>query len=161
MTTLHALFPGTFDPPTVGHLDVIRRASMLFSRVTVLLAENPTKQALLPRDERARLVEACTSELDGVDVRPWDGLVVDACAELGCQVIVRGLRTGGDFEYEAQLAGTNRVLRPDLDTLFLATSPEHGHVTSTLVRQIAHYGGDTSALVPGPVEEALRARRGG
>ena len=161
MSALHALFPGTFDPPTLGHLDVLGRAARLFGRVTVALADHPTKEALLPMDERLRLLRECTSGLEGVEVARWDGLVVDACDALGCDVIVRGVRCGSDFDYEAQLAGTNRTLRPRIDTVLLPSAPEHAHVTSTLVRQIARLKGDTNALVPAPVEAALRARRGG
>ncbi len=161
MSALHALFPGTFDPPTLGHLDVLGRAAHLFDRVTVALADHPTKEALFPVDERLRLLEECVSGLDGVEVARWSGLVVDACEALGCDVIVRGVRCGSDFDYEAQLAGTNRTMRPGIDTVLLASAPEHAHVTSTLVRQIARMKGDTSALVPAPVEAALRARLGG
>jgi pantetheine-phosphate adenylyltransferase len=160
MPPLHALFPGTFDPPTAGHLDVIRRAARIFPRVTVALAEHPTKQALFTAAERIALLERCTEDLDGVFVQRLAGLVVRACEELGCDVIVRGVRCGTDFDYEAQMAGTNRALLPRVDTVLLATAPEFSHVTATLVRQVASMGGDVSALVPGPVAEALRERFG-
>ncbi|MEW6073961.1 MAG: pantetheine-phosphate adenylyltransferase [Planctomycetota bacterium] len=159
MSTPHALFPGTFDPPTLGHIDVLGRARRIFARVTVLLAEHPGKNdALLSLEERVRLLERCTAEMDGVAVRHWGGLVVDACGELGASAIVRGLRSGEDFSYEAQMAGTNRVLRPGVETVFLPTSPAFSHISSTLVRQIVRMGGDPSALVPPAVAAALRAR---
>ena len=158
---LHVLFPGTFDPPTRGHLDLVRRASALFERVTVALAEHPTKTPLFPIAEREALLRECTAGLAGVAVVRLEGLVVDACEALGCDAIVRGVRSGSDYDYEAQMAGTNRTLLPRIDTLFLPTSPEVAHLTSTLVRQIARMGGDVSQLVPQPVAAALRERLGG
>ena len=161
MHPVHAIFPGTFDPPTLGHLDVIRRAALLFGRLTIVLADHPSKEPLFTVEERVELLGRCAEGIAGVDVRTWSGLVVDACAEFGGTVIVRGVRNDADFTYEAQMAGTNRALRPDLDTVLLATASAHGHITSTLVRQIARLGGDVSSLVPAPVEAALRNRRGG
>jgi pantetheine-phosphate adenylyltransferase len=155
---MHALFPGTFDPPTAGHMDLVERAARLFERLTVALAEHPTKQALFTVEERLELLQQCTSAWPNVLVRRHAGLVVDACRELGCDVIVRGVRSGSDFEYEAQMAGTNRMLLPQIDTLLLVTSPRFAHVRSTLVRQIAAMGGDASQLVPEPVARALRER---
>lgn len=156
----HALFPGTFDPPTLGHLDLVGRAARLFGRVTVGLAEHHSKEAFFGADERLALWRACLSGLEGADVVLLRGLVVDACRELGCQVIVRGVRSGSDFDYEAQMAGTNRALAPAIETALLVTRPELAHISSTLVRQIASMGGDTSPLVPPPVAAALRARFG-
>lgn len=158
--TLHVLIPGTYDPPTLGHLDLVRRASALFERTTVALAEHPTKASLFAVEERLALLRECAAGLPGVEIVRLDGLVVDACEGLGCDAIVRGVRNGTDYAYEAQMAGTNRALLPRIDTLLLATSPEVAHVTSTLVRQIASMGGDVSALVPGPVASALRERFG-
>jgi len=157
---LHVLFPGTFDPPTLGHLDVVQRAARLFDRVTVALAEHATKTPLFPLDEREALLRECTAGLDRVEVVRLEGLVVDACESLGCDAIVRGVRSGYDHDYEARMAATNRTLLPRIDTLFLPTSPEVAHVTSTLVRQIAGMGGDVSRFVPQPVAAALRERFG-
>lgn len=156
----HALFPGTFDPPTLGHLDLVVRATRLFGRVSVALAEHHAKQALFPAEERVALWRECLGGIEGAQVVRLRGLVVDACEELGCGVIVRGVRSGTDFDYEAQMAGTNRALRPAIETALLVTRPELSHISSTLVRQIASMGGDASALVPPPVAEALRARFG-
>jgi len=163
MTAIHALFPGTFDPPTRGHLDVVGRALTLFGRVTVGLAENDAKKALFPRDERIALFEASLGDLaagDRVRVVPIEGLVVDAARELGCGVIVRGVRSGTDFDYEAQMSGTNHALS-GVETALLVTRPAHSFISSTLVRQIAAMGGDASALVPEPVARALDERFGG
>ncbi len=159
MNAAHALFPGTFDPPTLGHLDLVQRASRLFERVTVALAEHPTKTPTLSFEERQRLLEECTREFDGVQVVRLEGLVVDAAARLGCDVLLRGVRCGTDFDYESQMAGTNRALAPNLDTVLLSTAPAFSHITGTLVRQIAAMGGDTSSLVPAPVALVLGAKR--
>lgn len=156
----HALFPGTFDPPTLGHLDLVARAVRLFGRVTVGLAEHHSKQAFFTAAERLELWRACLAEVEGASVTLLGGLVVDACRELGCDVIVRGVRSGTDFDYEAQMAGTNRSLAPSIETALLVTRPELAYISSTLVRQIASMGGDASRLVPPPVAAALRARFG-
>lgn len=158
--TLHVLIPGTYDPPTLGHVDLVRRAAGLFDRVTVGLAEHPTKAALFGVDERMALLLKCIEDLEQVFVARLEGLVVDACEELGCDAIVRGVRNGTDYAYEAQMAGTNRTLLPRIDTLLMATSPGVSHVTSTLVRQIARMGGDASAFVPPAVATALQERFG-
>lgn len=161
MSASHALYPGTFDPPTRGHLDLVRRAAALFGRVTVALAEHPTKEALFPLEQRRALLAECTAGIDGVAIASLEGLVVQACEELGCDVVVRGVRSGRDFDYEAQMASTNRVLLERVDTVLFVARPELAHISSTLVRQIAGMGGDASALVPAPVADALRARFGG
>ena len=155
------LLPGTFDPPTLGHLDLVERAARLFARVTLGVADNATKQALFGVEERLALLRAATAGIDNVDVVRVDGLVVEACRTLGADAILRGLRSGSDFDYEAQMARTNRVLAPAVDTVFLASSAAVAHVSSTLVRQIAALGGDCSALVPADVSLALVRRFGG
>ncbi len=160
MPTTHVLLPGTFDPPTLGHLDLLERAARLFARVTIGLAENASKQALFEVEERLALLTACAAGLENVSVVRVQGLVIEACRALGADAILRGLRSGSDFDYEAQMARTNRVLAPGVDTIFLASSPAVAHVSSTLVRQIASLGGDCSALVPPPVAAALARRFG-
>jgi len=155
---IHVLFPGTFDPPTLGHVDLVQRAARLFARVTVGVAENPGKQALFSIEERLALLGECTRGLSNVSVARVTGLVVEACEALGCQAVVRGIRSATDYDYEVQMAGTNRVLAPGVDTVFLPSSAEVAHVSSTLVRQIALLGGDCSKLVPAPVNAALRRR---
>ena len=161
---MHLLFPGTFDPPTAGHLDLVERASRVAERVTVGIAEHPTKSALFDRHERVALFRECVTamEIPGrVAVVALAGLVVTACDELGCDAILRGVRSGTDYDYEAQMANTNRVLLPRIETVLLATSPRFAHISSTLVRQVAQMGGEQMNLgdmVPGPVAEALRRR---
>ena len=153
-----ALFPGTFDPFTLGHLDLVARARALFGRVTVGVAQNPEKQALFVAEERAELVRGAVAQIEGVEVVLVAGLIVQACQDLSADVIVRGARSGTDFDYEAQMARTNRGLLPRIDTVLLVPAPEHAHVSSTLVRQIAGLGGDASSLVPANVARALRRR---
>jgi pantetheine-phosphate adenylyltransferase len=158
MPSRHALFPGTFDPVTLGHLDVLRRARVLFERVTIAVATNTEKQSLFGVEERLQLLRAVTADLPGVAVEALPGLVVDACRALGAGVVVRGVRSGTDFDYEVQMARTNRAMAGDVETVLFVPSPEHAHVSSTLVRQIASLGGDVSGFVPAAVAELLRAR---
>jgi pantetheine-phosphate adenylyltransferase len=156
-SSIHALFPGTFDPVTLGHLDVIRRAASLFGRVTVAIAGNPSKRELLSLEQRLELLREATADIGGVAVARLDGLVIDGCAKLGAQVIVRGVRSAHDFEYEAQMGRSNRAMAPAVETVFLASDPEHVHISSTLVRQVAACGGPLEPFVPPSVARALRA----
>ncbi len=154
----HALFPGSFDPVTLGHVDLVARALTLVGRVTVAVATNPDKPGLFTAAERVDLLRKSLAHLDRVGVELAPGLVVDAARDLGCDVILRGVRSGSDFDYEAAMARTNRALRPGLETLLMVPAPELAHVSSSLVRQIALCGGDPSAFVPAPVAEALKKR---
>ena len=161
-----AVYPGSFDPITNGHLDVIRRASGAFERVIVAVLANPRKQPLLAVDERIEIIRRALAT-DGVsasriDVDSFDGLTVDFCRARGAQFIVRGLRAISDFETEMQLAHNNRKLAPGVDTVFFMTALEHGYVSSSLVKEIALFGGDVAEMVPpAAVEELARvlARR--
>lgn len=154
----HALLPGTFDPVTLGHLDLVRRASAIFERVSVGIARNARKHELFPLAERLELLREATADLPNVQVAVLDGLVVEGARALGAGVLLRGLRHAGDFEYEAQMARTNRALAPGIQTLFLVSAPEHVHISSTLVREIAELGGDLSPFVPPAVARALARR---
>lgn len=158
MGTQHALFPGTFDPLTLGHLDLIQRSLAMFDSVTVLVAGHPSKKHLFNVEQRLELVRGALQGIEHVHVAATTGLLVEACEEHGANVVVRGVRGPGDLEYEVQMANTNRAMRPAMDTIFLAAAPEHAHITSTLVRQIASMGGDVSAFVPPNVLSALRER---
>ena len=155
----HALFPGSFDPPTLGHLDLVERALAQFERLTLAVAEHPTKPGFLPFERRVELLAELCAELgagaERVTVTRLDGLVVDGARAAGAGVLLRGLRSGADFDYEAPMAGTNRAMAPDVETLFLAASPGVSHISSTLVRQISGLGGDVSSLVPPAVLAAL------
>jgi len=156
-----AVYPGSFDPVTFGHLDVLRRAAGAFDRVLVSVLVNPRKSSLLTVDERLESIRLSIAAMDPglvdrIDVESFDGLTVDLCRRAGAGFIVRGLRAVSDFETEMQLAHNNRVLAPDLDTVFFMTAVEHSYVSSTLVREIARFGGDVRTMVPGPAEAALR-----
>ena len=156
-----AVYPGSFDPVTNGHLDVIARAAAVFERVVVAVLANPRKQPLLGVDERvAVLTRSLTSAPiaippDRVAVEAFDGLTVDLCRRLGAGFIVRGLRAISDFETEMLLAHNNRRLAPGVDTVFFMTSIEHSYVASSLVKEIATFGGDVSGMIPGPAVAAL------
>jgi pantetheine-phosphate adenylyltransferase len=154
-----AIYPGSFDPITNGHLDVIRRASVVFDRVIIGVLANPRKQPLLPVDERIRIIRSALAadgaSDDRIDVDSFDGLTVEFCRAREAQFIVRGLRAISDFESEMQLAHNNRKLAPAVDTVFFMTALEHGYVSSSLVKEIALFGGDVSEMIPPVAREAL------
>jgi pantetheine-phosphate adenylyltransferase len=159
------VYPGTFDPITNGHLDIVRRATAVFDRLVVGVLENPRKQPLLAAAARVDVIREAVAEagLDGrVEVETFTGLTVDFCRARGASSIVRGLRAISDFEVEMQLAHNNRKLAPAVDTVFFMTSLEHGYVSSSLVKEIATYGGDVSAMIPAAAARRLEsALRGG
>ncbi len=158
-----AVYPGSFDPITNGHLDVVLRAAHAFDRLVVGVLENPRKAPLLSVDRRCQAIRASVDEVADaataarIEVRSFDGLTVDVCREVGARFIVRGLRAISDFENEMQLAHNNRKLDPAIDTVFFMTSVEHGYVSSSLAKEIARFGGDVGAMLPGPAVEALAA----
>ena len=156
-----AVYPGSFDPITNGHLDVIGRAVGVFDRVVVGVLANPRKQPLLSVDRRVAVIRdaliAAGVDADRVSVDTFDGLTVDFCRRVGAGFIVRGLRAISDFENEMLLAHNNRKLAPDIDTVFFMTALEHGYVSSSLVKEIASFGGDVSGMVPPDVLERLTA----
>ena len=159
MTT--ALYPGSFDPITFGHLDVIRRATAVFDKLVVGVLINPKKLPVLDLDDRvAAIREALNEELGdtakNVEVAGFDGLTVDYCGKIGASFIVRGLRAVSDFESELQMAHTNRKLAPDVDTIFFMTALEHAYLSSSLVKEIAAFGGDVSLFVPAAAARRLR-----
>lgn len=159
-----ALYPGTFDPVTRGHVDVIERASRLFDRVEVAVSEAPGRETLFTPPERVRLIEAALEDAEigagaDVPVRTFDGLLVDYAEQRGADVLVRGLRRASDFDAEYQMAAANRTMRPGLETVCLITSGEYGHISSTLVREIYRHGGDLAPFVPDPVRTKLERRR--
>ncbi len=156
-----AVYPGSFDPVTNGHLDVIGRAVAVFDRVVVAVLGNPRKAPLLDAGRRVAMVRAALDAGPAdvaarVEVATFDGLTVDFCHAHGARSIVRGLRAISDFETEIQLAHNNRVLAPDVDSVFFMTSLEQSYVSSSLVKEIAQFGGDVSAMVPAAALEALR-----
>ena len=154
------LVPGTFDPITLGHLDVIRRASQMFDEVVVGVAasQNKGRGPLFTLEERVGLAREATRDIPNVEIRPFDTLLVDFAASIGAQVVVKGLRATTDFEYEFQMAMLNYRLAPDLETVFVMSSPDYMYVSSSIAKELASLGGTVTGLVPAPVEEALRAR---
>lgn len=153
----HAVCPGSFDPPTLGHLDIIARAARLFDTVTVAVLVNPNKTGLFDTAERLELLRTTTAGWANVSVDSFHGLLVDYCRRRHISAIVKGLRAVSDFDYELQMAQMNSGLA-DVDTLFIPTSPEHSFLSSSLVKQVASYGGDVSALLPPEVNAALRRK---
>ena len=151
-----AIFPGTFDPVTRGHVDLVERAARIFDELTVVVAAHHDKRHLLSVDERIELLGRAMERYPHARAVAYDGLIVDGAKKFGASAIVRGVRNANDLEYERQLALANRSLAPDLETVLLFPSAEYAHVSSTLVRQIAHFGGDLSAFVNEDVEAALR-----
>jgi pantetheine-phosphate adenylyltransferase len=150
-----AVYAGSFDPATLGHLDLIERASVLFENVIVAIGVHPTKNPLFTADERVTLLKEITKHLSNVTVDRFGGLLIDYCTSKGAGIIVRGLRVTTDFEYELQNAHANADLNPKVDTVFLPTRTRHGFVSSSLVREIASHGGDVSRYAPPVVCEAL------
>ncbi len=155
-----AIYPGTFDPITNGHSDLVSRAARMFDRVLVAVAHNRFKQPFLPLEERVALAREVLEGLANVEVCVLDGLLVDFARKRGARAILRGLRAVSDFEYELQLAGLNRKLAPDLETLFLTPAEPYAYVSSSLVREIASLGGDVGDFVAPVVLAALKRRVG-
>lgn len=155
-----ALYTGSFDPFTNGHMDIVRRSAGLFDHVEVMIATNTSKKTLLGLDERLRLIRECTRDLSNVSVAAFDGLLADYARKRGAKALVRGLRQVSDFDYEFRMAFANRRLAPDIETVFLMTSEEHMLISSSIVREIVRFGGDVSTFVPAPVLQALNGLRG-
>jgi pantetheine-phosphate adenylyltransferase len=155
-----AVYPGTFDPITNGHVDLVSRAANLFDTVIVGVAESPGKNPALPLEERVALTRLALSAVENVEVLGFDSLLAHFVHEVGAGVLMRGLRAVSDFEYEFQLASMNRHLIPDVETLFLTPAEQHSFLSSTLIREIARLGGDVSGFVHPAVAAALSARWG-
>jgi len=159
--TVIAVYPGTFDPITNGHLDILKRALALFDRIVVTLAVNPRKQPLFTVDERIGFIrDAMPEYADRLAFSSFSGLLVDFCREQAATFIVRGLRALADFEYEFQFAHMNRRLAPGIDSVFLMTDERNHYVSSSLVKEVASLGGDVTGLVPPPVVSALAKKYG-
>jgi pantetheine-phosphate adenylyltransferase len=154
-----ALYPGTFDPVTHGHVDIVTRAAGLFERVIVAVGARIDKATLFPPEERVAMFRAAVRDLSNVSVEPFTGLVVDLARARGARLLVRGVRTIADFEYEAQMAQTNRRLYPQVDTVFLLPDPRNALISSTLIREIVKAGGSVAEFVPPGVVEAFRRLR--
>ena len=156
MTT--AIYPGTFDPMTKGHLDLIKRASSLFDRLIIGVAVGHHKKTLFSLEERLAFVESVTASIPNVQVFPLSGLLVDFAEAHAASVVLRGLRTAADFEYEFQLAGMNRNLYPEMETLFLTPAEQYTFISATMVREVARFGGDVGKFVSPSVAARLQQR---
>lgn len=152
-----AVYPGSFDPPTLGHLDIVERASRLFDGIVVAVGRNASKKGLLSVEYRCEALRRSTSHLANVTVDSFDGLLVDYVEAIGSRAIVRGLRATADFEYEFQMTLVNRRLRHEVETVFLMTSAEHGYLSSSIVREVALLGGDYFGMVPPGAAEVIKA----
>ncbi len=152
------LYPGSFDPFTNGHLDLVERAAQLFDQVIVAVAVNLEKSPMFTLEEREKIIETCCRHLHNVQVVSFRGLLVDAMARLGAQAVLRGLRAFSDFEYELQMALMNRSLRGECETIFMTPTANNSFVSSRMVKEVARLGGDYSQYVPPPVVEAVRRK---
>ena len=155
-----AICPGSFDPITNGHLDIIKRASTLFDKVIVLVVINPVKTAAFTPQERAEMISVATEGMPNVEVDTYNGLLVDYLRQVGATAIVKGLRAVSDFEYEFQMALTNKMLLPYAETVFLTTSAQNMYLSSSIVKQVAQFGGDISEFVPRRLHNRIKERLG-
>ena len=153
-----AIYPGSFDPVTLGHLDIIKRSAALVDHLIVGVLNNSTKTPLFSVDERVNMLREVTRELGNVEVKSFSGLLVDFAREQNVQVIIRGLRAVTDFEYELAMSQTNRVANPDVDTIFLNTSLKYAYLSSSIVKEMAMYGGDISKFVPAQIIDRVYER---
>ena len=150
-----AICPGSFDPVTHGHLDIITRASKMFYKVIVVVASNNSKNCSFTPEERVEMIKKCISGLDNVSVEHYGGLLADYAADVGATAIIKGLRAMSDFEYEFQMALTNKKLNPNVETLFLTTAAENMYLSSSMVKQIAKMGGDIESFVPDVIRQDI------
>lgn len=155
---VRAVYPGSFDPVTLGHLDVIRRASCLVDEVVIGVLVNRSKHPMFTAEERVEMLKECVKDLPNVKVQTFNGLTVDFARRCGAKIIIRGLRAVTDFESEMQIAQTNRIAEPDIDTMFFATSLQYAYLSSTIVKEMAFYGSDVTKFVPLNVAEKLRSK---
>lgn len=153
-----AVYPGSFDPVTKGHLDVIERSAALVDELIVAVLKNNAKTPLFSVEERVKMLKDVTKELPNVEIKSFDGLLIDFARENQAQVIVRGLRAVTDFEYELQMAQMNRVIAPEIDTLFLTTNLKYAYLSSSIAKEVAMYGGDISAFLDPAVEREVQKK---
>jgi len=154
-----ALYPGSFDPITNGHLDVLERASRMFDSVVIAVLNHPTKKSFLSVEERVKLIKEAIKDMKNVEVDSFDGLTVEYAKKIGARFLIRGLRTITDFEYEVQLCQTNQVIAPSIDTVFLSTRPEHNFISSSIVKELSNHKTDISKFVPRNVVEYLQSKQ--
>ncbi|EDM77842.1 phosphopantetheine adenylyltransferase [Plesiocystis pacifica SIR-1] len=153
-----AVYPGSFDPITLGHTEILERAAQLFDEVVVAVGHHPVKRGFFSYEQRVELIREVTAHIPNVRAAHFSGLMIDFCREVGARVIVRGLRAAGDFEPEFQMALANRELEPKVETVFLIPEPQKQFISSSLIREIASHGGPFQRFVPGAVSRAMEAR---
>lgn len=153
-----AIYPGSFDPITFGHLDIIQRSSKVFDEVVIGILNNSAKSPLFSVEERLKMTKMLTAQYDNVTVEPFEGLLVDYAKSINANIIIRGLRAVTDFEYEIQIAQTNKVEYPELETIFMTTALNYSYLSSTIVREFASYGGDISRFVPQEIIPMIQAK---
>ena len=158
MKRIKAIYPGSFDPPTNGHLDLIERGSKIFDELVVAILQNPEKDPLFSVAERRKMLEAMTQDIESVSVDTFEGLTVDYALRVEARAILRGIRAISDYEYELQMALMNRKLQPGLETVFMLPAEQYSYVSSRLVREVAQLGGSIACLVPDLVERKLREK---
>ena len=157
---IKAVFPGSFDPPTNGHLDIIQRASKLFDDVDVLISYNPNKNYMFTEQERLEMLKDLLKDYKNVQIHVWEGLIVNYAKETGAKVLIRGIRSTNDFAYEFELAHMNQNLNPQIETMFLPSKEKWGVVKSSSIKELALFGGDISRMVPPLVADALKKKLG-
>ncbi len=151
-----ALYPGSFDPVTNGHLDVLERASRMFDYVVIAVLNNPNKKSFLDVNSRVELIKEAVKDVKNVSVDSFSGLTVEYAQKIGAKFLIRGLRSITDFDYEIQLCQTNQVIAPEIDTVYLSTRPEHNFISSSMVKELSYYNADISKFVPKNVVEYLK-----
>ena len=156
-----AIYPGSFDPITKGHLDVLERASKMFDRVIIAVLKNSSKKSFLPVDDRVKLIKESIIDLNNVEVDSFEGLTIEYAKSKGAHFLIRGLRAVSDFEYELQLCQTNSAIAPDIDTVFLTTKPKYNFISSSIVKELSDFGTDVSKFVPKSVVEYLQKQKKG
>ena len=155
---LRAIYPGSFDPVTYGHIDIMRRSCKIVDELIVGVLSNKAKIPLFSVEERVKMLKEVTKDLDNIRIVPFDGLLVEFASRMNAGLVIRGLRAITDFEYELQMSQTNRKVAPEVDTIFFTTSLEYAYLSSSIVKEVAQYGGDISAFVAEPVEKAIKQK---
>ena len=155
---LRGIYPGSFDPVTLGHIDIIKRGSHITDELIVGVLRNNAKMPLFSVEERVKMLEEVTKDLDNVKVMPFDGLLVDFARQQKASLVIRGLRAITDFEYEIQMSQTNHKLEPEVETMFLTTNLKYSYLSSTIVREVAAFGGDISQFVPETVAKSIKEK---
>jgi pantetheine-phosphate adenylyltransferase len=155
---MKVIYPGSFDPPTNGHLDIMKRAAAIFEQLEVVIADNPRKQYFFTAEERFSMIRTMTEQFGNVQATVWRGLIVDFAVKIGARLILRGVRALSDFDYEFELSMMNRALNPTIETIFMPTDQKYFVLRSSAIKDLAHFGGDISEMVPPGVKEALLAK---